>query len=194
MKIWDYSLGERLRYKTLMETPGPARERAPQTPFPSAPRVPFRDGLKAQIAVAQRSFNNHIKALRADNPDQPISGDRRSGILVFDGDRIVASLTSAGRSSAKVDFIMFVDEDRQGHGLAVDMWVAWNMAFCEYNVLPRNVETVAARKILIKAHRRIVELAVERGETVPQYVIDSVQPGSRDEHDALRLKNGRLAA
>jgi hypothetical protein len=194
LKIWEYSLEERLLNKTLTQKPGPARERAPQTPFPAAPRVPFRDGLEAQIAVAERSFNKHIKALRADNPDEPVSGDARSGILVFHGDRIVASLTSLGRSSAKVDFIMFVDEDRQGHGLAVDMWVAWNMAFCEYNVMPRNVETVAARKILIKAHRRIVELAVERRETVPQYVIDSVQPGSRDEREALRLKNGRIAA
>jgi hypothetical protein len=136
-----------------------------------------------QLALSDSSVSEDIKFARAASPELPLSGDRRSGVLVFDGPKIVGSLVIPGNLAThgyKIVVKPAPDDEARGYrreGLAVRMITEWCWDTKRPRVIPNQGITLYAAKALIAAHRVCVARAVERGLPVPQRVLDAVASG-----------------
>jgi len=114
----------------------------------------------------------------------PRSGDQRSGVLVFDGDKIIASAIFLATHS------LVVHPDYRNQGLAARLFLEWHAATKRPFVSIHNI-TLATVKTLLRAHREVVERAVAAGKPVPKRVISAIQDGAET---AAILRQAELAA
>lgn len=129
-----------------------------------------------QFAVSDTSVNPEIKFAREAGPGLPLSGDRRSGVLVFDGSEIIGSLIIPGNLVTH-GYRATVKPAHRQKGLAVRMIVEWIWATKRSLSIPKQGITLYAAKALLAAHKLCVARAVERGLPVPQRVLDAVSSG-----------------
>jgi GNAT superfamily N-acetyltransferase len=141
------------------------------TPF-ECPRLPLEGTpYTYQIAVSDRSPSIDIRAIARHHPELPRSGDDRSGVLVLDGDRVIASVMFMK------DHPMCVHPDYRLQGLASRMFVEWDSRTKRLWVSPHRI-TLASAKVLLRSHRKVVERAVEEGKPVPERVIRAIHEGT----------------
>lgn len=156
---------------------GPARALSVEVlPF-TCPKKPLEGTtFQFQLAISDRSVAENIQAIRKGQPELPRSGDRRSGVIVFDGNRIIGSLIVPGNLSTQGYKMTVVPEHRQ-NGLAHKMLVEWCWSTKRVRVLPHQGITVNATKALLSAHKAIVERALSLGMPVSDRVRTAVQSG-----------------
>jgi hypothetical protein len=130
-----------------------------------------------QLALSDRSVAQEVIDLRRVQPDLPLSGDRRSGVLVFDGAAIVGSLVIPGNISTQ-GYKMFVRPDLRQQGLAFRMLVEWCTQTKRYRVLPKQGITVVSARALLAAHKVVVQRAVQAGKPVPPRVLEALAQGT----------------
>jgi GNAT superfamily N-acetyltransferase len=153
-------------------------------PFP-CPRLPLPGTeYTYQLAISDKSPSQDIQAVVGHHPELPRSGDRRSGVLVFHGDTIIASAIFLATHS------LVVHPDYRNLGLAARMFLEWNAVTKRPFVSIHNI-TLATAKTLLRAHRDVVERAVAEGKPVPERVQQAIQDASET---AAILKQAALTA
>ena len=133
---------------------------------------------KYQLAVGEGTANPEMQAVAKACPDMPRSGDKRSGVVILDGDKVIGALTILGvnRHSTRSTW---VDADYRGKGIATRMLELW------YREVPRFVRltpqriNVAAAKAYLKAHEQAVVWAASQGKDVPSDVTDAIASGEQ---------------
>lgn len=151
------------------------------TPFSSPKKLLEGASFSYQLAVSSRSVDPWIQDLHADMAPlgMPISGDRRSGILIFDADRIIGSFIIEGNLVGN-GYKMVVDQDRRQHGLAMRMLVEWCWQTRRHRIrLEQGGITLVSVKALLSAHREVVERATKAGLPVPKRVAEAIAQGQQ---------------
>jgi GNAT superfamily N-acetyltransferase len=135
------------------------------------PRLPL-EGTEYtyQLAIAESSPSPDIR-LKGQNQDLPRSGDDRSGVLIFHGDRIIASTVFMAHHAT------VVHPDYRGQGLAHRMLFEWESRTKRVAVAIHRI-TLATAKVLLRSHREVVERAAAEGKPVPERVIRAVAEGT----------------
>lgn len=192
-KIWTYTLGELAAAAPLANIGPAAGDQGAQAPFAGVDKIPFSRGpFECQVAVSATARSKYLAARRHDNPTLPLTGDGRSGIIVFDGDKIIGSLTTKAKAMfTRPQHLLYVDPAYRGQGLATEMWAFNIFRYPEFTVLSNPVHNIAGRKTLIRAYRRMIEMAQQQGIEVPFHALESAKPGHPDERKAYVLQNGR---
>jgi hypothetical protein len=138
--------------------------------------TPFR----YQLALSDRSLARDVVLIRAAQPELPLSGDRRAGVIVLDGEQIVASLVIPGnlvpqgyRLWVRPGSVSTPTYRRQG--LAFRALVEWCCQTRRPPVLTGQKITVPAARALLAAHRVVVERAVRAGIPVSRRVVEAVE-------------------
>jgi hypothetical protein len=148
------------------------------------PTVPFK-GIKRklegtpylyQIGVSDTSVAVDIAPIYRAFPDLPLSGDRRAGILVYDGNLIIGSYLTMGNLARDFRRIIIRDKYRK-KGLATRMVEQWFREIPGATDIPRQPINIMAVKTFLKAHANTVNWAVANGKDVPQKVRDAVASG-----------------
>jgi len=131
-----------------------------------------------QLALADIASDT-IAELRAARPNLPMSGDRRTGVLVFDGPKLIASFIVPGETRSAL-LRLAVHEDYRGAGLAKKMLVQWmKQVPLGVNSGPQLVN-IAAIKTWLRAMHEVVDWAVASGKVVPQRVKDAWIAGTEE--------------
>jgi len=129
-----------------------------------------------QLAISDRCVTADMLAIRRVQPQLPVSGDRRSGVLVFDDGRIIGACVIPGLQVLQ-GYRMVVHPDYRQHGLAFRMLVEWCWQTKRQKVLPTQGVTLNSAKALLKSHKIVVERALAKGFPVPSQVTQTVERG-----------------
>jgi GNAT superfamily N-acetyltransferase len=147
-----------------------------ETPF-LCPKLPLEGTeFTYQLALSANSKALDIQALRDHHPELPVSKDPRSGVLVFHGDRVVASLIVPGKAGG---YHFVVHPEYRSQRLAFRMLVEW----CGQTKRPRALRhqplTPTSVRALLAAHREVVERALLVGKPVPDHVVQAIRSGKQ---------------
>lgn len=136
-------------------------------------RLPI-DGLEYQVAVSDCSASLDAKAIRAGQPDVPISGDRRSGVLLLDGNKIVGGMVIKG-FKVHENYTLIVHEDYRGQGWGQRMIERWLRHVKRRKaIVPQNGSPIALRTFLASLNR-VYTWAVDSGLFVPPKVREEME-------------------
>lgn len=127
-----------------------------------------------QLAVSRRSLDKNMISVRRGQPELPESGDRRSGILVFCEDKIIASCVIAGLQPNEGYRLVRLAQ-HVGQGLVKKMlteWL-WQTKTSRVAVLPIQTITRKSAKALLVGHKALVLRAIKEGLPVPAAVINA---------------------
>ncbi|MCZ6870547.1 MAG: GNAT family N-acetyltransferase [Gammaproteobacteria bacterium] len=139
-------------------------------PVPGHPGLTYRFGLAhAGAAIGD------IAAIRAGQPDLPHTGDYRSGVLVMQGQAVVASYTIDGRN-AKPRHRMAVAEGYRRRGLGSWMMREWGIRTMRPRVLAPQEHNGLGAKTFLAAQIAITEWAIAMGKNVPATVRAALVP------------------
>ena len=133
-----------------------------------------------QLALADIDSDT-IAEWRAARPNLPMSGDRRTGVLVFDGPKLIASYIVPGETRSALRRLA-VHEDYRGACLAKKMMIQWIKQIplvIPANSGPQPVN-IAAVKTWLRAIHEVVDWAVASGKVVPQRVKDAWIAGTEE--------------
>jgi hypothetical protein len=109
-----------------------------------------------QLCLSKIGKTEESILLSQEHPDIPDSGDSRSGVLIFDSDKIVASLILSG-VDVKQPFKMVVNADYRDQGLAERLLVEWwSSVKHTYRDSGDQAMNVLAVKVLLNAYRVVV--------------------------------------
>lgn len=133
-------------------------------------------GFLYQVAVSDRSVCGEIIKIRKAQAELPLSGDRRSGIILFEQDYIIGALVIQGNLTNS-GYKLFVHPDYRERGLAFMALVEWCWLTKRQRVLPRQGITLHSSRALLSAHRVVVERAQQSGKPVPARVLDAISSG-----------------
>lgn len=170
-QCWEMTPSEYAAGFTYVSDTKTADLRLETTPFP-CPRLPLSGTeYTYQIAMSAQSPSYAVQAIAGLNPEIPVSGDQRSGVLVFHGDTIIASANFVATHNT------VVHPDYRNQGLATRILLEWIVLVKRPFVSIENI-TLVAVKALLRAHREAVERAVAAGKPVPERVIRAIQEGA----------------
>lgn len=133
-------------------------------------------GFYYQVALSEKSVAEEVIRLRDAQPELPLSGDRRSGVILFDGDAIVGALVIQG-NLVNQGYKLFVHPKYRKRGLGLQVLVEWCWLTKRQRVLPRQGITLASTKALLSAHKTVVERALEQRRAVPERVLSAIASG-----------------
>ena len=144
-------------------------------------RHPLEDTrFSYQLAVSYSTENPNFVEWR-DRCQLAPSGSEVSGVVVFDSDQVIAAYTAGDGDQSRPAWSLQVHREyRKGSkknpagGLATLAVLQWNRAAPWLNIgVGWPVNPLSAR-VFVSAHNRYLRWAVERGDPVPQRVIDSI--------------------
>lgn len=162
-------------------------------PVPSVETRPFPGGKRAlpdtnytyQIALSASAQSMNITARRAAVPGIPASGDSRSGVLVFNGDKIVGSYILPGDIDGS-PHLLAVHANYRNMGLATRMMEQW-LREVPSPKLYRQPVNMAGVKTMLKAAHNTVDWAVANNKQVSQEVKDAWANGVEEKVILSRL-------
>jgi GNAT superfamily N-acetyltransferase len=129
-----------------------------------------------QLALSDSSKSPEIQRLRRAHPELPLSGDRRGGVLVFDGPKIIGNCIVPGLQTYP-GYRMVVHPDYRQQQLAFRMLLEW----CRYTKRPKTLPltgvTVISSKAWLAVHSELVKWAVKTGRHVPEHVLAAIASG-----------------
>jgi len=146
-------------------------------PFAGAKRPLDGTPFQYQVALSDKSLSEDVKLLRRERPTLPLSGDRRAGIILFDGSKIIASYIIPG-NLVRQERQLFVHADYRRRGLASRMIEQWMRETPTARNITRQPLNVVAARAFLAAHRALIIWAVAQGKNVPQSVADAVTAGN----------------
>lgn len=137
-------------------------------------RYELADGFTCQLAVSDRSSSKDIQGTRVEQPGLPVSGDRRSGVIVFHGDRIAANFISDG-NMYEHSWRTVVDADYRGRGLAQLAVLEWNKRVRRPRVISKQRLNPVGVKVFLSAQLAVYAWAVQSGKQVPEKVLRELE-------------------
>lgn len=160
----------------------------PTVGFSSAAKRPLPGtSFQYQLGVSPTSTAAEIKPVVQAYPDLPITGDSRSGVIVYDGHWIVGAYIIPSQVTLRQ---IVVRKEYQGKGLAKRMLEQFMREIPGVTEIPKQPINIRAVKAFLGAHKNLVGWAVATGKPVPQRVRDAVSKG---EQEAAILKSLELA-
>jgi len=166
--IWRWELSP-LQIK-LGQTYGPTRpnlrvrESTPfkgdKLPLPGAP------GLTYQFGVGDGSVAVEIVELLQVMPDLERTGDRRSGVLVFDGERLVGNWTVSGKRTHP-QRALYVDPEYRGRNLGPLMILEWSKRTKRPRKLHAFYINPGSAKALLRCDMALYDWAEAEGKAIP---------------------------
>lgn len=139
-------------------------------------KQPLEDtSYQFQIGISHTIPEANIKEWR-DRCDIEDSGSDVSGVVVFDGDRIIAGYTVGQMTERRPAWVIAVHPKYRGQGLSTLAILQWFKAAPLLNLVGWPVSEIAA-KAFVSAHRKYLEYEINRpdGPKVPKKVRDSLQ-------------------
>lgn len=129
-----------------------------------------------QLGVSDTSAAVDIAPIRKAFPDVPLSGDRRAGVIVYNGNIVIGSYLVMGAIARDARRII-VRESYRKKGIATRMVEQWFREVPGATDIPRQPINVMAVKTFLKAHANVVSWAAANGKDVPKKVKDAVASG-----------------
>lgn len=160
------------------------------------PTVGFPSGRKKQLhgtpylyqlGISATSVAQDIKPVFQAMPELPVTGDSRSGLIVYHGNLIIGAYIIPGQSSINLRQIV-VREGYQGQGLAKRMLEQYMREIPGITKIPRQPINIRAVKSFLGAHKNLVEWAIANDKPVPQNVRDAVASGEQEAAILKRLQ------
>ncbi len=140
-----------------------------------------------QLGLSSSSTSSEIKIRRTALPAIPVTGDTRSGIIIFDGQKIVGSYIIPGNldNSARQ---LVVDSAYRGMGIATRMLEQWFREVPSVPALSVQPVNIQAVKTFLKALHNTVNWAVSVNKPVSQEVKDAWNTGVQETAILSRLQ------
>lgn len=138
--------------------------------------LPGAAGLRFQLAVSDCSSTKDVQETRAAQPDLPVTGknDRRSGVLVLDGDRIVGGYVIEGFIYLQ-NYRIVVHPDYRGRRLSTLMVLEWYKRVQRPEIVaPQRMNPWGVRAFL-SAQNAVYDWAVKTGKAVPDKVLREME-------------------
>ena len=159
---------------------GESRVVLPVKPF-KGPRRPLEGtSYSYQLGVSDTSAAVDIAPIYREHPNLPLTGDRRAGILVYNGNLIIGAYLVMG-NVARDSRRIIVREKYRGQDLAARMIEQWFREVPGATEIPRQPINVMAVRAFLKAHTNAVNWAIAKGKDVPKKVRDAVASGKEAE-------------
>jgi len=149
------------------------------TPFVCAKKRLLGTNFFYQLALSESSLAEDVRAIRQACPTLPLSGDTRSGVLIFDGNKIIASYLFPG-TYTRNERRLAVHPDYRGQGLAKLMVSQWQREVPTVDTIPPQTVNVAAVRTMFSAIKMTLAWAVSSGKVVPQRVRDAWSAGTEE--------------
>ena len=146
-------------------------------------RYELGGGLTCQLAVSDRSSSRDVQATRAEHPELPVSGDRRSGVIIFDGERIAANFISDGNLYDHA-YRTVVAPEYRGRGLAQRAVLEWYKRVRRPRVVSKQRLNVAGAKVFLAVQSSVYAWALQHGKAVPDKVLRELETRA----ETLQLK------
>lgn len=146
-------------------------------PFACSEQVLPGTDLRYQLALSDQSICEEVQLLRRAQPELSLSGDRRSGVTLFQGSALIGALVIQG-NLVNQGYKLFVRPSHRQAGLASRLLVEWCWQTRRQRVLPSQGITLHSAKALLAAHRVVVERATQAGFGVPDRVLEAVERGA----------------
>lgn len=187
--VWFWQLTPREVVSGYYLYPGEENRLQPETEPFDVPRVPLglqrsQLDLHYQLALSSCSTCPDIQAIRELHPEVPEPGpeDKRSGVLVLSGERIVGSFLTSGVFHVQgIKIVVAPEPEFRGQGIAFEMMRLWYGATRRPRKVLHQPITPAAVRIALSVHDAMVASAVSRGLPVPERVLRAVKAGEADE-------------
>jgi GNAT superfamily N-acetyltransferase len=158
-------------------------------PFKNTERKPLPGtDLLYQFAVSDCAVTQDITRIREAQPDLPVSGDRRSGVLVYDQNKLVGSCVIQGNMYLQ-GYKMSVHPDYRRQGIAYRMLLEWCRETKRARELPKQGITLNSAKALLRVHKELIGWALQEGKEVPDRVVQAVEDGQEAERILARLQH-----
>lgn len=148
-----------------------------------------------QIAVSTTSAEVETRFIREDCQAFLTSSTKHSGILAFDGDRIIASYLMPGNRS-EVEHLLAVHPAYRGKNLAARIIEQWFRETPGVVGIPNQPIHIVAAKAFCKAHRDVTRWAQETGRPIPPEVVEAFRTGEQQRKllaDIERVQNSPQA-
>lgn len=180
--IWEKLPTEILK-QSILARGVPSTLPVERKPF-VCPRVELGEGLSYQLALASHMSHN-AKLLHKIHPEVPLSGDQRSGVILYDGDNIIGSLVLGSTWSSTVSVL----PKYRDLGHAQRMFEIWykNVRIV-YEDGHMNVVNAGGLGAFLAAHEGAVKSALAADAPVPKSVWRSIETGSDADKLFSRMK------
>jgi hypothetical protein len=142
-----------------------------------------------QYGVSETSIAVDITPLCKALPDLPRtgSGDRRSGIILYDRNLIIGCYLIPGYHTRGLHELV-IHKNYHRQGLASRMVEQWfRQVPGVKSTIPQAMNTLAVR-VFLKAHENIIKWALSNGKKVPNRVLKAVSEGSEKKAVLRRLE------
>jgi hypothetical protein len=137
-------------------------------------------GLRLQWGVSSRSLCLDVKAIREFAPQLPDSaadGDRRSGILFFDGDTLVGYYVILGFSLSS-DHRVWIHEDYRGSDLGQRVLLEWQKRVPRCQTKDPQKLNPGGAKTFLRVRSKLYRWAIDQGYDVPDKVRRELDTGA----------------
>lgn len=170
---WELSPYEAFRGHTFWSPPAVVGIEVEAAPFRAGERSGL-NGLTLLFGVSDATCTIDVQGMRAAQPDLPISGDRRSGVMFVDGGVPVASYIVGGARTQELHRIA-VRHDYRGRGLAKGLILEWYKRTKRPRDLSAQLLNVLGARAFLAGQREVYAWAVSQGRQVPERVLREME-------------------
>ena len=179
---WELTPHELFAHSTFIPTEKASMLTLETRPFTCAKKPLEGTAFSYQLAVAERSRSLYLREVRRLHPELPVSGDERSGVIVFDGDLLIAAVIRPGLNMRHGGRTFVLPKYRRlGLGTRISVELQHHIPFSP--AADNTSYTPHSTRSTLNAHKVVVLRAVQEGKPVPSRVLEAVTAGD----EAARL-------
>jgi len=183
---WDLTPKELLSCLVPVNSQDRSRIQLPTVPFKLPKLSLIGTPYTYQLGVSDSSSLADVALIHKEIPSLPHTGDRRTGIIVYNGSKIIGTYLIPGHYTRDYRLI-YVHENYRNQGLGTRMLEQWYREVPRVMNLPPQLINIMAAKTSIKAHANVVRWAIAEGKDVPQRVQDAINNGAEVAEILARL-------
>ena len=140
--------------------------------------------LSFQVAVSGNTLNREAQAIRAAQPELSVSGDGRTGLVLFDGPHIIGSFLHSTGGLFEEDSILAVTRNYRGDRpefgrLSQRILLEWQKRVMRTPTRFQERLYWWSVKPFLLAHRDLCQWAVDSGKPVPEAVRAELKSGAQ---------------
>ncbi len=157
-----------------------------RTSFINVPKKPLFDRYTYQAAIQQNSMPGSVwDEMKKAGLGPTRANDLRTGIIIFDGNRIIGSLADPGRINPPT-YVLFVDPAYRDKDIGQWLIMSWWKEFPRHRTLqPRQVYSQTVAATAMAAWPKFLQLCQSEGKPVPQRVLDAVSDDQKWMQDKI---------
>jgi hypothetical protein len=179
---WELTPNELFAHGTFIPTEKASMLTLETRPFTCAKKPLEGTAFSYQLAVAERSRSLYLREVRRLHPELPVSGDERSGVIVFDGDLLIAAMIRPGLNMRHGGRSFVLPTYRRlGLSRRISAEFRYHIPFSPADA--RLQYTPPSTRSALASHKIVVLRAVQEGKPVPSRVLEAVTAGD----EAARL-------